>query len=253
MENRAKTTARKMVKALGEFMFRPKSDGWWHGHRAVEAEDGRPREEGVVHGGGEGHGGQGQVEAAEAQGGQRHERARRRRPGRPPPRGPAASRRCPNLYMAKAPRPAKVSWQIDTYPPQPVSGTSDRQTSPKARPMPSLMMLPGPMNETATQTAATRRTPPWRERTKLAGASGAWRWGVPLRIRCAGSSEQDDEEDDRGHRLGAGPGSASRPRSRRCRDVAQGVGRGEADDERRRRRSWAGCAGARSWPRRRRR
>jgi len=46
------------------------------------------------------------------------------------------------------------------------------------------------MNETATQAPATRRTPPCRERTKLAGASGAWRCGAPLRIRCIGSTSR---------------------------------------------------------------
>ena len=46
------------------------------------------------------------------------------------------------------------------------------------------------MNDTATHTAATRRTPPCRERTNPAGARGAWRWGVPLRMRCIGSTRR---------------------------------------------------------------
>ena len=52
--------------------------------------------------------------------------------------------------------------------------------------MPSLIMLPGSMNETATITAATSSTAPWNERRKLAGASGVRRWSVPVRRRCAG-------------------------------------------------------------------
>ena len=59
--------------------------------------------------------------------------------------------------------------------------------SPKARPMPSLTTLPGSRNVTASTTATTRRTPPCRERRKLAGASGTWRCRVPLRMRSIGS------------------------------------------------------------------
>ena len=75
---------------------------------------------------------------------------------------------------------------MEMNPPYPVSGTSERQTRPNERPIPSLMTLPGSMNETATMTAATSRIAPWNERRKLAGASGARRWTVPARRRCAG-------------------------------------------------------------------
>ena len=53
--------------------------------------------------------------------------------------------------------------------------------------MPSFTTLPGPMKVTARTTATTRSTPPCSERTKLAGASGTWRCGVPLRMRSIGS------------------------------------------------------------------
>ena len=56
--------------------------------------------------------------------------------------------------------------------------------------MPSFTTWPGPMNETATQAAATRRAPPCSERRRPAGAKGAWRWGAPVRIRCMGNTRR---------------------------------------------------------------
>ena len=117
--------------------------------------------------------------------------------------------------------------------------------SPKASPMPSLMTLPGSMNPTATTTATTRRTPPCSERTKLAGASGTCRNGVPPRMRSIGSVSRAMKRMTVGTDRVSVPCTGVEAQNPVLGHVAHGVGGGEPDDERARGRSWAGCAGGR--------
>ena len=223
MEKRAKTTARKMVKALGELDVQAEEVGLGDGDRAVEAEDGRPGEEHVVHRRGERHRRQREVQPAQPQGGQRDDAAEGRRPARPRRAGRPPAPPSPTRTMAKAPRPASVIWQPRSCPPQPVNGTSDSMTSPSARPVPRRKTFATERKPVASTTPPTSSTPPTRT---SAGSPAPAPPGRSTGRRAPGrpAGRAAPRRAPRRGSTAAAPASPSSPRSPGARHVADGVG-----------------------------
>src|ERR1035437_7562990 len=97
---------------------------------------------------------------------------------------------CPNLDTANPPNPAKVIWQRDTWPPQPVRGTSDSMTSPRASPVPRWITLATDSNPVRPHTTTTRPILPTRVFRADAGPATFRRiiWRAPRTLSWGSTS-----------------------------------------------------------------
>ena len=88
----------------------------------------------------------------------------------------------PQLAMATAPIPVKVSWAKEIWPAYPVSGTSDSVTTAVKNPVSSRLRLGPLINEPTAATTATNEAALISANRRVGGRDGVERRAVPLAV-----------------------------------------------------------------------